>query len=756
MRQRGETPSGYSDGKGKDMKKWIIAVALAAVNGFAGTNPERKVYAHFMGCWPVFGCGGQDKSMKAFLTTGEAVECGPVGGRFNNFPLVPQEGFNMKLLDKAKLEIKRAIRGGIDGFAFDAWAGDQSPQTLDVYFQAAEELKVDFGLTICFDPSCHGAKWIEGTNMCEKYVTSAKRVLRHLDSPNLARFHGKPLFFGYYSKGIVKDSGSFLTAEKRREIKAAWDAWRKALPCEVYLHGSIEGYVDWKNFERNDYPAIAKDCAETFDAVGAFTGWDANWANRNDLWKHIRDAGCGWSQPIVPQYCNKRGGIITGAGLDVLHQCWTNAIDRGSELLQFVTWNDYGEETILGPAYGSNYTFLRVNRHYADWLKQGKPPVIEKDEVHVVFRRCCDPQKTTFPFLDRRINLPTALEVITFLTKPGKVVVEGYGKYEAPAGMFSKKFDEHPGNVSVKVLRRNWLFLNQTVCQLTAPEEISAKKWREDDVAATWSSTYDEEWALDFPGIEPLYYSENGDLDGDGLPNWFEMVYFGEFPYMKTASGADPNADPDGDGFTNLQEYENETNPLIPDTPYASGFVWSLQELAERALIGNPARDSKGRYVWRREYQYGAKGHDYVPGSAFKEILSGGGSLQSQMTHVYAPNPFGGGGFDCGIQFNKPEKGQAEARVHRDSPIALTWIAPVACTVDVVTKVTPKNPKVKARTTLVLGDKVLGTTVARKIQVGKGDEIRLVIENLNPWSGGDLFAIEKFDVIWAKESERAN
>ena len=732
----------------------LVAVALSAVGGLCDVRPERKVYAHFMGCWPAQAClkedlNSCDRDLKAFLRGGECRGCAEVGGRIQNKPLMPPECVDMPLKDVAKLEIGRAIRAGIDGFAFDAWAGDNSPNVLDVYFKAAEEMGVDFGLTVCFDPSCHGAKWIEGTNMCEKFVSSAKRVLGHVDSPNMARFHGKPLFFGYYSRGIAltkRRFNGFLSAEDRRMVKECWDAWRRALPCEVYLHGSIENYVDWRDFGNNDYDAIARDCAETFDTVGAFTGWDADWANRNDLWRHVKDAGCGWSQPLIPQYCNKRGGIITGAGLDVLHGCWTNALSRGSELLQFVTWNDYGEETILAPAYGSNYTFLRVNRHYADWLKAGAPPKIEKDEIHVVFRRCCDPKATSFPFHARRVDLPTALEVVTFLSRPGKVVVDGYGEYEAPAGMFSRKFAERPGRISARVLRRDEQARWRTVCGLAAPEEISARKWREDNMAATWSSTFEEEWEKDFPGRKPIYYSENGDVDGDGLPNWFEMVYFGKFPFMETAGCADPDADPDGDGLTNLREYKICTNPLVADTPYAADHVWSLGDLAAVEFAGNPTRDTKGRYVWRREYQYGAKGHDYVPGSAFAEIKSGGGSLQSQMVHVYERNELGGGGFDTGIQFNRPERGQAEARVHRDSPIALAWIAPGDCTVDVTTEVAPQNPNVKCRTTLVRGDQVLGEASAKGVKVARGEEIRLVIENLNKWSSGDMFTIKTFEV----------
>lgn len=732
------------------MMRLVFFAASAFLVLLAGAG-EVKVYAHFMGCWPPFACDGRDEGLKGWLASPDARFGTAVGG-LNNFPLVPQVGYEHTLYEKAKLDICRARRAGIDGFAFDAWAGDNSPHTLDTYFQAAEEMGVDFGLTICFDPSCHGAKWISGTNMWERFAASAKWVLRHMDSPNLARFHGKPLFFGYQSRGIADVSG-LSPGEQRRLVKDCWNKWRKALPCEVYLHGSIEGYVNVRNPEKSDYAAIAKDCAETFDTVGAFTGADEGYFYDNDFWRCVKGVGCGWSQPIVPQYCNRGGGIITGEGLDVLHGCWAHAIARGSELLQFVTWNDYGEETVLAPAYGTNYTFMRVNRHYADWFKQGRPPAVEKDEIHVVFRRCADPKATSFPFLARRVKLPTALEVITFLTKPADVVVEGYGEYKAPSGMFSKKFDEHPGKVSVKVVRRTWYFKNEIACQLTAPEEISSKKWREDDVAVTWSSTYDEEWEKDFPGVKPLYYSENGDVDGDGLPNWFEMIYFGKFPFMDTAACADPNADPDNDGLTNLQEYEGDTNPLVPDAPYKPGDGWNLADLGEVKLVSNPARDKKGRYVWRCEYQFGAKGHKYEPDGKFEEIQSGGRSLVTHMMRIYEKNAKGGGGFDTGIQFNMPRKGQAEARVHSDSPIALTWIAPVAATVDVEVSVVPQNPKGQCRVTLARGGDVIGETKVCGVKVAKGDEIRLVIENLGRRNGGDLFTIEKFDVRLLKMGE---
>ena len=44
------------------------------------------------------------------------------------------------------------------------------------------------------------------------------------------------------------------------------------------------------------------------------------------------------------------------------------------------------------------------------------------------------------------------------------------------------------------------------------------------------------------------------DADGDGLPDWWESQYFGN-------TSANPNDDPDGDGFSTMQEYLADTKP---------------------------------------------------------------------------------------------------------------------------------------------------------------------------------------------------
>lgn len=56
---------------------------------------------------------------------------------------------------------------------------------------------------------------------------------------------------------------------------------------------------------------------------------------------------------------------------------------------------------------------------------------------------------------------------------------------------------------------------------------------------------------------QAAYIPEGQDSDGNGLNDWWEYFYFGEIH-------ADPNADPDGDGYSNMNEMRDRTNPRDP------------------------------------------------------------------------------------------------------------------------------------------------------------------------------------------------
>jgi len=133
----------------------------------------------------------------------------------------------------------------------------------------------------------------------------------------------------------------------------------------------------------------------------------------------------------------------------------------------------------------------------------------------------------------------------------------------------------------------------------------------------------EEGYALDLPwaGKEPRDYAlanqgqlknlfrvdlDAFDSNGNGLPDWWERLY----------GLSDPQGDPDGDGWTNLQEYQLGTDPLTADftvpsdenTPVGNGAVnppsGPLTDVL--AVSGSAIRGSAGAWVLDAEAVYAA------------------------------------------------------------------------------------------------------------------------------------------------------
>ena len=73
------------------------------------------------------------------------------------------------------------------------------------------------------------------------------------------------------------------------------------------------------------------------------------------------------------------------------------------------------------------------------------------------------------------------------------------------------------------------------------------------------------------------------DTQGVGIPDWWQLLYFHQI-------GIDPNADPDGDGLSNLQEFLLGTDPTVFNLPDAPGnFIAVLNTNGtDVALSWNP------------------------------------------------------------------------------------------------------------------------------------------------------------------------
>src|ERR1035437_1867564 len=71
------------------------------------------------------------------------------------------------------------------------------------------------------------------------------------------------------------------------------------------------------------------------------------------------------------------------------------------------------------------------------------------------------------------------------------------------------------------------------------------------------------------------------DTDGDGLPDAWELQYFGNL-------NQGPNDDPDRDGFSNLAEYQNGSNPTNPNSVPGDTDGDSYNNLSEMISATSP------------------------------------------------------------------------------------------------------------------------------------------------------------------------
>jgi len=535
----------------------------------------KKIFAHYMGCYPA-GAGatayhrGYDVHK---VRHDDKDRIASSGGRFRNWPLVP-DGMRVSLEESADVEIRRALRGGIDGFAVDAWAGDQNAKDMfSALLKVARDKDYPFEVTICLDPGVLG---LEGMQKTLAWI-----VQEHGQNPKLARRDGKPLIFGYLSSFIGFQHGAKVLKAKPefadqdlkdlqknsdlRTTKAGWrlmaDGHReieKAAGTPIFFH-----YCMWSFGGKNLANTLqaAGFMAGQFGAVGAFKGDGPLY---DEMAEVVRAAGAEWSQPMIYQYENLhwQGNDHLSNGSELLRRHWEAARRNQSTLIQFVTWNDYTENTHLAPAYETRYAVLDLNRYFVDWWKTGTEPKPEKDKIYL-FHRKYPADAKIYPFKRVTSDPPGVIEVLTILTKPGKMRLVGRGEaWEAPAGMSWKQFPVTPGPVRAELSRRTWYGRSELLLTLESPDPITDRPCEQMKSMMAISTEDARHWREDFGDTPPtpVFRGLYADDDKDGLPNWFEMYWFGKWLDWSTATKADPKASGAG-GKTLLQHYLDQTDP---------------------------------------------------------------------------------------------------------------------------------------------------------------------------------------------------
>lgn len=539
--------------------------------------PDRpkKIFAHYMACYPVAAAAtSHHREFDAHKVRHDGKGQFDRGGdRWRNWPLMP-DGLKLSLEQSADLEIRRALRGGIDGFAIDAWAGGQGAKDMFVaLLKVARDRDYPFEITICLDP---------GTISQQAMEESLAWIMKeHGRNPKLARRDGKPLIFGYlsgfigfnYGATALKQLPEFADKERKelirnRDLRTTKSGWKrmaeahraleKAAGTPLYIHYCMGDF-----FYPGDFGATGEELmlqaagfmAGEFGAVGQFLA-----ARRptHRMAEVVRASGAEWAEPMIYQYENLYwGNNNIPQGSSILRSCWEAARKNQSTLIQFVTWNDYTENTHLAPGYETRYAVLDLNRYLVDWWKSGREPTNPRDKLYLFFRKYPVGAKI-FPFQPIQKESDGVIEVLTILTQPARVQLTGRGEaWDAPAGLSWKHFPVTPGPLSARVQRGH-----QVVLTLDSPEPIADRPFRQINSLGAISSECLRHWHEDFGNVppKPVLRGEYADDDGDALPNWFEMYWFGKFLDWNTATKSDPNT-LGADGKTLLQHYLDQTDP---------------------------------------------------------------------------------------------------------------------------------------------------------------------------------------------------
>ncbi len=479
-------------------------------------------------------------------------------------------------------EIEQAMAAGVDGFVLDICGGTHEFEIPDALIRAAEELGGTFKIGLCLDYG-YG-----GTDM--KVACVKEWMKRHADSPAQLRLRGRPAFITY--------GAGYAILTKEEQVRERIAALREAAGQPIYVCVDM---TEFPNLKPEEWEPKVRAYAPYADGITCFysrQGFERNAQAFAAMAKACRDAGKDWAMSLWGNYYTPgRTANVENIGADnsrLWHRMWQVARDTQADYVQLVTWNDITEDTTIMPGVRRHFTFLDLMQHYyAPYYKSGKEPRPARDQVYVFYRPYRTDAATPLvsgPYANG-CESQNQVEVRAFLTAPGTVVVEGMGRQDVPAGMTSVQFESKPGPVRVSLLRKG-----KQVLSFEAPERITDRPWQQDFALRGFSSEEPAHWARWFPGQKPAYLSEYGDGDGNGLPNWFEHYYLGQW------TGTDPQADPDGDGSTNLQEYAAGTDPRNPPAVYPAGHRWDAAADFRPKDAIYPIPDTMGAKVW--EFQF--------------------------------------------------------------------------------------------------------------------------------------------------------
>ena len=332
------------------MRKCLVLVCLLILPAANVASVERRIFAHFM-----------------------------LGNTYDYPSKWPstREGF--------KWDIERAREAKLDGFSLNLGLEDWQLERMDAMFAAACDFD-DFKVFVNLDMAVNRHKDIN-------WLINA--VKRNVDSPAQAKIDGKPIV------------GTFSGHDLTYGVANANEGWRR-FKDRLWTEGVDIFFMPF-------WPLDASRIVNENPVADGFQVWNS--------WPYFKDERVSFGEDqIYIRNAHARGRVVMSGvspgffthfsnknfvfrSEDTWHSRWRDLIDSDVDLVQVVTWNDFGESHAIGPvnqaaaypAYdGSNSrdwndgmsheAFYQMLPFYVEWFKTKKQPSITNNSVYFYHR----------------------------------------------------------------------------------------------------------------------------------------------------------------------------------------------------------------------------------------------------------------------------------------------------------------------------------------------------------------------------------
>ncbi|KAF7365193.1 hypothetical protein MVEN_00390900 [Mycena venus] len=402
-------------------------------------------------------------------------------------------------------DINLATASGLDGFALNVGPDDfQNTQTANA-FQAAEAIGPNFKLFFSLDMSVLPCATVDDGAALRARVTnfsSRPNYLQRNGKAFVSTFAGESCTFGQDSvaDGWKSQFAQHPDLQGKMEFvpsffidPAQFTQFNGVMDGDFNFNSGwpLQVTTDFANGISTNLAGAAPDGANALNKFIGATDTDnqhiqnlAALSGGGAKLTYMAAVSPWFFTHFSPQSFNKN--FIFLADQNLYTQRWQNLIDfrDNVDLVEVVTWNDYGESHYIGPIKGAlppgsevwvngfpHDAFLDLTKVFATAFKTGQAPVVDKDEIIMYSRphpANAQAPDATGPPTNFQVTQDAAWAVV-MATAPGSVTLSTTATdaqtFDVQAGINKLSIPIAPGGNLHGVLSRN----GGTVVELAPP-----------------------------------------------------------------------------------------------------------------------------------------------------------------------------------------------------------------------------------------------------------------------------------------------